>query len=415
MILKENNIIYSVVTSVLTEGEDTALRKLLASEDNYQKFLIKLFEIVIGKEKTTLQEFLDLHFISGKLREFQNQTEFVIQALADLSFKGYVSEYTAWLQENKNSIFLEHILFLKEAENGISETARRDIKKRLLSLDKLNEFELTDFEIRAAVTIIERKILKERFKQIDSKLYNQLNRKTHKFKYSTVIILIIVSSIVFAVSIPKVRNYLKQKLNEMFDKNESKESVYSKLKATALIIPKDTITFQGKADSSVAKTEPIKSKRSYDFSNGVNKNVTIATYIKYFIKHKNDLKPIEGIYELIGTFKNYGNVIKTRCAIKAINDDKFEMVYFDDAGKRRKLHYKYFLTKTAVESKFEILEYTNKTPASRKTATLQNKDIINFQVDFILSEFNVVTDNKNEKVLCTFKGHKKMLKMPSQE
>ena len=42
MILKENNIIYSVVTSVLTQGEETAIKKLLVSEENYQKFLIKL-------------------------------------------------------------------------------------------------------------------------------------------------------------------------------------------------------------------------------------------------------------------------------------------------------------------------------------------------------------------------------------
>ncbi len=292
MISEESKIINEVVLVVLTEKESTALKTFLKTNESYEKFCEKLFEILIGKEKIIdLQDFLDLHRLLEKQAEFKNRTNLVIESLADAAFNGYSSANTKWLEETKNAVYLEQISFLKELKRGVSETERGDLKKRFSILDKLPEFELTEKEIKAAFVIIERKRLKERFNKLGLKPEPSYNERLRgSVSISTLVILTIVSGVILAVSIPKVRNYLKEQLKEIFSQNESgdKEQAWSKTapqemaavdssdahSADTLIVPADS-TNKGKLSDVVKKPN-----RSYNLSGSPDQKITLGTYEK---------------------------------------------------------------------------------------------------------------------------------------
>lgn len=428
MEFKEINILNLAILEVLNEREHRALKLLLVSEENYQNFLRKFLQVIIGRDNTvSLEQFLELHNLSNKLGEFQSKTIEILEEIAELVFRGYTSENTQWLLQSKNEVITRHLAFLQETKSGVLKIERDALKKRLADIDKVNALELTDQEIKTGIKILERKRLKSKFNELNAKLkqsHNDNQRSApRKLKYSTIFVLLIVSGFIFAVSIPKVRNYIIKQLQEIFNKKITENNPSTGSKVNSPSLQADSLRLQGNGrDSLDLVAKSLQSKNSKDSAlvktaktyklyraYGV-KNVNLKAYEKHFIIHKNEIDSIEGVWELNGKFKKYSNPIKTRCAIREIENNKFEMVFFDDAGNKWSLRIKYFLLKTDNPSKYDLLEYVNNELISKKSLVFKKKDALRFQVDMFLSEFNVVIKNSDERVPCTYIGRKKRLK-----
>ncbi|MBK7666676.1 MAG: hypothetical protein IPJ32_04605 [Sphingobacteriaceae bacterium] len=125
--------------------------------------------------------------------------------MAELAFKGNGSGIIEWFRTSQNKVFLEHLTFLNATQKGITQLERDKLKKQLENLDKINDFELNEAEIRSAIILLERKELKERLKKLEIAYSFSKIEKQNKFKYVSVFILVIVSSIILAVSIPNIR------------------------------------------------------------------------------------------------------------------------------------------------------------------------------------------------------------------
>jgi hypothetical protein len=85
-------------------------------------------------------------------------------------------------------------------------------------------------------------------------------------------------------------------------------------------------------------------------------------------------------------------------------------VFFDPSELLwNKLTTKYYLQPSEDNSKFIVLEYVNKRSLSSKSASLSKGGKLVLQNSFILSEFNVKTENVKERVLGNFTGSKETL------
>ena len=191
---EEINIIKSLAEEVLGENELQLLKTRVITDENYSKFLDKFLQILIEKDKSiSLLDFLSFNELSEKYLIFKTKITDILEELAELSFKGHSSENIEFLLETKNEVFLNHLHFLSETRTALAISERAEIKKKLKHLDALNEFELTDDELKTAVTILERKRLKQYLKDIEedgAKIFD-LNFKSI-LKYAAVIIFIIV-------------------------------------------------------------------------------------------------------------------------------------------------------------------------------------------------------------------------------
>ena len=178
MNLKEQHIIDSLITEALDADELFALKNNLVTEENYENFLTKLLLIIINKDTTlSLLDFLKFNNLSSKFLFFQNKTTDVIEDIAELSFKGHESENTIYLEQSNNEIFQEHLQFLKETQNAIIFSERIELKKKLEKLDELNKFELTDSDIKTAITLYERKRLKKHFSELAKKMESEVEKE----------------------------------------------------------------------------------------------------------------------------------------------------------------------------------------------------------------------------------------------
>ena len=178
MNLKEQHIIDSLITEALDADELFALKNNLITEENYENFLTKLLLIIINKDTTlSLLDFLKFNNLSSKFLFFQNKTTDVIEDIAELSFKGHESENTIYLEQSNNEIFQEHLQFLKETQNAIIFSERIELKKKLEKLDELNKFELTDSDIKTAITLYERKRLKKHFSELAKKMESEVEKE----------------------------------------------------------------------------------------------------------------------------------------------------------------------------------------------------------------------------------------------
>lgn len=178
MNLKEQHIIDSLITEALDADELFALKNNLTTEENYENFLTKLLLIIINKDTTlSLLDFLKFNNLSSKFLFFQNKTTDVIEDIAELSFKGHESESTIYLEQSNNEIFQEHLQFLKETQNAIIFSERIELKKKLEKLDELNKFELTDSDIKTAITLYERQRLKKHFSELAKKMESEVEKE----------------------------------------------------------------------------------------------------------------------------------------------------------------------------------------------------------------------------------------------
>lgn len=178
MNLKEQHIIDALIKEVLDADELFALKNNLATDENYENFLTKLLLIIINKDTTlSLLDFLKFNNLSSKFLFFQNKTTDVIEDIAELSFKGHESENTIYLEQSNNELFQEHLQFLKETQNAIIFSERIELKKKLEKLDELNKFELTDSDIKTAITLYERQRLKKHFSELAKKMESEVEKE----------------------------------------------------------------------------------------------------------------------------------------------------------------------------------------------------------------------------------------------
>ncbi|MBS1646737.1 MAG: hypothetical protein JST67_05305 [Bacteroidetes bacterium] len=351
--MKEIDVIKTFVAESLNDSENQALKSFLGSEDSYTKFLDKLVKILIEQDKTiTLSRFLDLHNLSGLHRNLSRRKEEIITEIAELSAGGYASEITQWLQQSKNETYLNHLNFIRDTKTGIKITEREALKKKLVNMNKMDAFPLSETEIKAGIKAIERKKLKEKLRSFEK--HNQTNTaEKGKFKYSALFLFIIASTFVLAISIPTVRNFIKQEFHKVFYKEQPaalanemipKENKQTAIGDTAKPIVYDTLAKPIDTSSAIKKQKRV-------FLGGT-KSKSITAYKNYFIKHKADLDSIEGIWTIKEkNSKNY------TCAIFKVSEQKYELRYFSQNGTWEKADHTYYFKAQANSKNYRYSEY----------------------------------------------------------
>lgn len=439
---KESNLIGLVILDILKEREHMALKLMLETEENYQLFLLKLLNILIGKDSTIpLSNFLDLHNMSGKEINLNNHTNDIIEDIAELAFKGYSSENTIWLKENKNIVYLEHLSFLEDVRSEIEKKERITIKNRLKLLSEMRDFDLTEDEMREGIILYERTRLRKHFAQLSAQEKTvtkvKASNSPNRLKYASILLLIGVSSIILAYSIPQVRNFIKKEFKELFQKEEQAKPLPNKLNTnTEAILPPDTAIIQidsTGADSIFIKTESqnkketeaVKAKANYKenvitevvvvpkkevplIAHIENREASISDYQNYFARNKKQLDPIESLWKINGAISKYpDNPVILTCAIRKLEGKNYELVYFTLDGSIAKMHYKSLITSKGDFSNFQLTQYENDSLCNPYGIFLSEKNILTFKSHFILGDFaNVSSEMKSEKVDCTITAKK---------
>ena len=427
---QESNIVEIVLIKTLSEREKKELRLLLPSEEGYQKFLITLFEILIGKEKTiSLENFLDLHSLEGKLAAIKEYSNEIIEDLAELAYNGHSSNYTIWLSETKNEVYLYHLRFAEDIKKVIQLKERITIRERLNKLEKMKGFELTDAQIERGVIYHERKRLRKRFAELDAKTAKQENKGFFQLKFATIVLLITISGAILAFSIPGFRNFIQKEFKELFQK----EVPPIKKENDAVIAPKaitsDTLV---KVDDAVinkpttnqieqvpvtevkkeSKTvvAPIKTTILLEAFVS-NKDANSEVYWNYFRKHKKD--NIEGLWKWTCTKRTHINLVLADtlplfCAIREIEDKKYEIAFFQENGNRVHPSYVSIITKKINNNKYELTQYKNEKHPIIKNMYLSDEGELKFNAYFILSDFQNFAGkvNKGEWSEYTVTGKK---------
>lgn len=410
---KENDIIGLVILDILTEREHRALKLMLETEENYQVFLSKLLNILIGKDKSMLLgHYLELHNIYGKEINFNTQTNSIIEDIAELAFKGYSSEITLWLNENQNIVYLEHLSFLEDVRSEIEKKERITIKNRLKLLSEMKDFDLTEDEIREGIILYERNRLRKHFAQLSAqeKSVTKVNTSNspNRLKYASILLLIGVSSIILAYSIPQVRNFIKKELKELFQKEEPP----AKKESDTVIAPKEVAsdTLVNNIDTTInnatnVQTEDVPVTEEKKVKETViapikttivleafvsNKDANSADYWNYFRKHK--LDNIEGLWKWTCTKRTHINLVLADtlplfCSIREIEDKKYEIAFFQENGNRVHPSYVSIITKKINNNKYELTQYKNEKHPIIKNIYLSDEGELKFNAYFILSDF----------------------------
>ena len=296
MNLKEQHIIDSLITEALDADELFALKNNLVTEENYENFLTKLLLIIINKDTTlSLLDFLKFNNLSSKFLFFQNKTTDVIEDIAELSFKGHESENTIYLEQSNNEIFQEHLQFLKETQNAIIFSERIELKKKLEKLDELNKFELTDSDIKTAITLYERQRLKKHFSELAEKGKGGSAGGTiikldyrQALKYAAILILVIGPAL-----------FLINKINKQDVTTNDIATKETKKQPAPIKIEKAPYNFQLPDADPYAMEKELLQEEKFGFSSSANPkiiNIKIYNLNGQLIaleneieKHKNDL------------------------------------------------------------------------------------------------------------------------------
>ena len=406
---QESNIVEIVLIKTLSEREKKELRLLLPSEEGYQKFLITLFEILIGKEKTiSLENFLDLHSLEGKLaaiKEYSNET---IEDLAELAYNGHSSNYTIWLSETKNEVYLYHLRFAEDIKKVIQLKERITIRERLNKLEKMKGFELTDAQIERGVIYHERNRLRKRFAELDAKTAKKENKGFFQLKFATIVLLITISGAILAFSIPGFRNFIKKEFKELFQK----EAPPAKKENDAVIAPQaltsDTLVNVDDAVINKPTTNQIEQvpvtevkKESKTVIAPIkttivleafvsNKDANSSVYWNYFRKRK--LDNIEGLWKWTCIKRTHINLVLADtlplfCAIREIEDKKYEIAFFQENGNRVHPSYVSMITRKKDNNKYELTQFKDPNHPLIKNMYLSDEGELKFNAYFILSDF----------------------------
>lgn len=426
---EEVHIISDALNSVINADELASLKKQLGSEEAYNNFLIDLFEVLIGKNANiNVKSLLNLYNHSENLNKIEEKSTDIIEELADSFFKGYRSDYTAWLIENKNEVFLSHLSFLKDTKTTVTALERQKIKQRFSDLEKIESIELTDAEIKNAVTKIERVRLKERFNELYAE-YSKANAITveppkKKNPYAVVILLICVTSFVFAVANPTIRNFIIKQFQVIFSyPTENNKEGEGSVQPTEILKPgKDSVAFQKQNQDTVNSESlpaPLPKKESkpkfklfrknklspdttlkHDTIKKISKARPLLQrglilsnekeYNDFFKTHRDSLQSIEGMWLLYITNKsNRKDGFKIKCAVIRIGANKFKMIHFNQDGSLLKTQNLYYLQRLSVHGdyKFNICRGFDKLFES--TAFYQIKrGFVSYEAEYLSALFN---------------------------
>ena len=410
---KENDIIGLIILDILTEREHRALKLMLETEENYQLFLLKLLNILIGKDSTIpLSDFLDLHNMSGKEINLNNHTNDIIEDIAELAFKGYSSEITLWLNENQNIVYLEHLSFLEDVRSEIEKKERITIKNRLKLLSEMKDFDLTEDEIREGIILYERNRLRKHFAQLSAqeKSVTKVNTSNspNRLKYASILLLIGVSSIILAYSIPQVRNFIKKELKELFQKEvppikkENDAVIAPKAITSDTLVNVDDAVINNPTTNQIeqvpvtevkkeSKTVVAPIKTTIVLEAFVsNKDANSEVYWNYFRRQK--LDNIEGLWKWTCIKRTHINLVLADtlplfCAIREIEDKKYEIAFFQENGNRVHPSYVSIITKKINNNKYELSQYQNEKHPIIKNIYLSDEGELKFNAHFILSDF----------------------------
>ncbi len=406
---QESNIVEIVLIKTLSEREKKELRLLLPSEEGYQKFLITLFEILIGKEKTiSLENFLDLHSLEGKLAAIKEYSNEIIEDLAELAYNGHSSNYTIWLSETKNEVYLYHLRFAEDIKKVIQLKERITIRERLNKLEKMKGFELTDAQIERGVIYHERNRLRKRFAELDAKTAKKENKGFFQLKFATIVLLITISGAILAFSIPGFRNFIKKEFKELFQK----EAPPAKKENDAVIAPQaltsDTLVNVDDAVINKPTTNQIEQvpvtevkKESKTVIAPIkttivleafvsNKDANSSVYWNYFRKRK--LDNIEGLWKWTCIKRTHINLVLADtlplfCAIREIEDKKYEIAFFQENGNRVHPSYVSMITRKKDNNKYELTQFKDPNHPLIKNMYLSDEGELKFNAYFILSDF----------------------------
>ena len=406
---QESNIVEIVLIKTLSEREKKELRLLLPSEEGYQKFLITLFEILIGKEKTiSLENFLDLHSLEGKLAAIKEYSNEIIEDLAELAYNGHSSNYTIWLSETKNEVYLYHLRFAEDIKKVIQLKERITIRERLNKLEKMKGFELTDAQIERGVIYHERNRLRKRFAELDAKTAKKENKGFFQLKFATIVLLITISGAILAFSIPGFRNFIKKEFKELFQK----EAPPAKKENDAVIAPQaltsDTLVNVDDAVINKPTTNQIEQvpvtevkKESKTVVAPIkttivleafvsNKDANSEVYWNYFRRQK--LDNIEGLWKWTCIKRTHINLVLADtlplfCAIREIEDKKYEIAFFQENGNRVHPSYVSMITRKKDNNKYELTQFKDPNHPLIKNMYLSDEGELKFNAYFILSDF----------------------------
>ena len=370
--MKEINTIQQLLSGILNETDYKKLTSIYSSEEQWNDFLNKLLHVLLGIDTTVSNsQLFELHSLYFNDQEIENLKKQIIHEIAELNKQEYDSTVIQWLKDTNNKVFVEHIKFLKDIETGIKTIERKNLKNKLLNLSKQNNFELTDGEIQLALKIIERKRIKSKLVELGKKK-NELppNKKTLRFNYAFLILLVVVSSIVLAVSVPAIRNYIKVKFKEIF-KEAKKETQQSPVKSSKQINVADTIGNKvnlPNTDVSIKDTTTLHStNNNLPASKLHTKTIENKTETKSEIKNNMYLS-IEGTWII-----KQSDSADYSSSIKRISKNKFEIRYINENNLPNNIKIKRFIQ----------LKDGNKT--GTYTEYIQNEKVSSGTIRFITS------------------------------
>ena len=273
MNLKESDVIKDIIQGGLDKTELSSLRSKLVDEQGFDKFSNKLLQILVQKDTTvSLVDFLELHGISNKFLFIQNKKGDVIEALAELFYKGHESDLIDFLNTN-NDEFNQHVIYLRDTQSAIKLFERQELKKKLEKLDELNAFDLTESDIKIAVVSYERERLRHYLKELANKdkggsTSGNIIRFnfSQAFKYAAVFVVLLGGAYLI---------YDNYKVQPQLADNGKKGNATIKSEKTFVTKPETQLPDLGPANVIDFKTKVVQEK-NFGFSSSLQPSVNIS-------------------------------------------------------------------------------------------------------------------------------------------
>lgn len=164
--------------------KETEIAELFENNKESLGYLNALNSILITDSYDPgLQDKLNLSYGFPPFKKHDNtQWNQYLEKLAESYIQRNDSDTVQYLVRTNNNIFLEHSEFVKDVRAAIRITEREQLKKKVQLLDKLDDFDLPESEIKAAVRQLDRERLLEMMRKADTELAPAVNLKTETLK-----------------------------------------------------------------------------------------------------------------------------------------------------------------------------------------------------------------------------------------
>ena len=436
MDFREFQIVDSTLQSVIDQQTFAKLQAMLTTAETYRQFCKKLVEICIGQEKSiTLSDFFSLHGLETQTTLFEIEIPPILEEIAEQYFKFGNSEYSQYLMDSKNEVFLNHLQFLKDTNQAFSRTERETHVKRFSERNTLHSFHLTEEEIKTAFTFLERKRLKKRLEAWNANKKNILIPKTKSFqkrKMAGVFALLFLSSLIFAFGIPAVRNYIIQKAKIIFhftdqtkaDTQTAKPGLIKNRIApdyidSNLMSPADTCIRSVLSSTSNAKSKEVTKHTSTQKRKiRIRSNRDLKTQKdleQYFKENAAGLEKIEGIWNFSGIFsKEYQGYNATKIKFAILKTDTlYEMIWLNKDGSKNNYSSHFYLYRVSKQPDLYLLkEFDQQIQRTQTTVHFdKSKGLLLFEIDLPADRFSLPGSNPTDLIHCHFSGKK----IPNQD